>query len=71
MTRERSDVPAVDPVSDELSRLRAEHRELEARLEELDREVYLTPDEQFERKRIQKLKLQKKDRIHRLTRPSR
>ena len=46
-----------------LDQLRREHRELEERLSELNSHLYLTPDEQVEKKRIQKLKLQKKDRI--------
>ena len=54
--------------NDEIARLIREHRELESRLADLDAEVYLTPDEQLERKRIQKLKLKKKDRIHQLKR---
>jgi uncharacterized protein len=49
-----------------LAQLKIQHEELEARLEALDRNVYLTPDEQFERKRIQKLKLKTKDRIQQL-----
>ena len=55
-------------INEELTRLVREHRDLESRLEALDSEVYLTPDEQLERKRIQKLKLKKKDRIHQLKR---
>jgi uncharacterized protein len=40
-----------------------EHRMLDEKLKEFDRKVYLTPDEEIERKRLQKLKLAKKDRI--------
>lgn len=40
-----------------------EHRTLDEKLKEFDRKVYLTPDEEIERKRLQKLKLAKKDRI--------
>ncbi|HZW35690.1 MAG TPA: YdcH family protein [Candidatus Deferrimicrobiaceae bacterium] len=40
-----------------------EHRMLDDQLKELDRKVYLTPDEEMERKRLQKLKLAKKDQI--------
>lgn len=70
MKAERMTSPVQDPGS-LLAQLRTEHRALEARLEQLDRNVYLTPDEQFERKRIQKMKLQTKDRIQQLTgRPS-
>mgnify|MGYP001804922735 CR=1 FL=1 len=47
----------------ELERLHNEHRELKARLSELNSRLSLTRDEEVERKTIQKLKLQKKDRI--------
>jgi hypothetical protein len=67
MRREGSEATRGEATAEKLARLRAEHSELEGRLQELDRYVYLTPDEQFERKRIQKLKLRKKDEIARLT----
>ena len=38
-------------------------RERDEKLKEFGRKVYLTPDEEIERKRLQKLKLAKKDRI--------
>lgn len=50
----------------EIEQLRAAHAELEAKLNELNSHVYLTPAEQLEEHRIKKLKLQKKDRIHEL-----
>jgi hypothetical protein len=40
-----------------------EHRMLDGKLKEFDRKVYLSPDEEMERKRLQKLKLAKKDMI--------
>lgn len=43
-----------------------EHRALDDQLKEFDRKVYLTPDEEMERKRLQKLKLAKKDQIARM-----
>ena len=48
---------------DEAQRLRREHTELESRLAELNSRVYLNPQEQLEKKTLQKLKLAKKDRI--------
>jgi uncharacterized protein YdcH (DUF465 family) len=39
------------------------HRELDEKLKELDRKVYLLPEEEVERKRLQKLKLARKDKI--------
>jgi len=47
----------------ELKRYWEEHRELEARLDEMNRRPYLTPEETVERKRLQKLKLSGRDRI--------
>ncbi|MGB7630721.1 MAG: DUF465 domain-containing protein [Candidatus Deferrimicrobium sp.] len=51
---------AKDP---EFKTLVEEHRLLDEKLKELDRKVYLLPDEEVERKRLQKLKLAKKDKI--------
>ncbi len=43
-----------------------EHRSLDDQLKEFDRKVYLSPDEEMERKRLAKLKLAKKDKIAQL-----
>ena len=51
---------ASDP---ELKRYMDEHEEFERRLVELGRHTYLTPEEEMERKKIQKLKLAGRDRI--------
>ncbi len=50
-------------VDAELKRYVQEHEEFERRLEELNRRLYLTPAEEVERKKIQKLKLAGRDRI--------
>ena len=47
-----------------IDELRAEHRQLDQRLNELDNRVWLSPDEEYERKTCQKLKLLKKDQIY-------
>jgi uncharacterized protein YdcH (DUF465 family) len=47
----------------ELKRDMDEHEEFECRLAELSRHLYLTPEEEVERKKIQKLKLAGRDRI--------
>lgn len=47
----------------ELRRYYHEHLELERRLAELQRRHHLTPEEELEKKRIQKMKLAGKDRI--------
>lgn len=51
------------PVDPELKRYIQEHEEFEKKLEEMNRRIYLTPEEEVERKRIQKLKLAGRDRI--------
>lgn len=61
MDREQVEVRSSTGTPTRIDRLREEHALLETRLENLNGLVYLTPAEQFERKRIQKLKLQKKD----------
>jgi uncharacterized protein YdcH (DUF465 family) len=53
----------VPDVVAHLDQLRAEHAKLEARLRELDRHLSLSPEEQLERARIKKAKLQLKDDI--------
>ncbi len=40
-----------------------QHEDFERKLEEFNRRVYLTAEEELERKRIQKLKLAGRDRI--------
>jgi len=50
----------------ELKRYVEEHREFERRLEEFNRRPYLTPLEDLERKRLQKLKLAGRDRIEQI-----
>ncbi len=47
----------------ELKRRMDEHQEFEQKLAEMNRRLYLTPEEEVERKRIQKLKLAGRDRI--------
>jgi uncharacterized protein len=45
-----------------------EHQELEARLDEFGRRRYLNTEESMERKRMQKVKLQGKDRMEEILR---
>ena len=47
----------------ELKRYMDEHEEYERKLADFNRQIYLTPAEELERKRIQKLKLAGRDRI--------
>jgi uncharacterized protein YdcH (DUF465 family) len=47
----------------ELKTLYLEHQELKHKLEAFRNKLYLTPEEELEKKRIQKLKLAFKDRL--------
>lgn len=47
----------------ELRRYYEEHLELERELDRFNRKIYLTPEEEIEKKRLQKVKLAGKDRI--------
>ncbi len=47
----------------ELRGLYEEHLDLKRKLDKLNHKLYLTPEEEMEKKRIQKLKLAGKDRI--------
>ena len=47
----------------EFQKWEEEHYKLESSLASFDSHVYLTPEEEVERKRIQKLKLAAKDRM--------
>ena len=58
-----------DPtLSEEITRLHAEHRRYAQRLEELIQKPYLSADEQLEEVRLKKLKLHAKDLIYALER---
>ena len=61
----------ADPGNEELNRLMTEHRDFEIRLEEFKKRVYLTDQEQLERKRLQKMKLAGRDRIEQILAPHR
>ena len=54
--------------NEEFKRLYQEHRELDTHLMDMSRKPYLTPDEELEKKRMQKEKLLKKDRMAELIR---
>ena len=49
--------------NEEFKKLSEEHRNLDGLLAEIDHKRYLSAEEEVERKRIQKLKLLRKDRM--------
>ena len=58
----------IEKLSDEFPELKAlvtEHQSYKAQLEEMNHRPYLAPEEDLERKKIQKAKLAVKDKIHR------
>jgi len=56
-------IKSVIDDDEELRRYYEEHLDLERRLAELQHKHHLTPEEEVEKKRIQKVKLAGKDRI--------
>jgi uncharacterized protein YdcH (DUF465 family) len=61
--KEQEIVESLKKESEEFRKLVEDHHTLEGVLAEIDRKVYLTPEEEVERKKIQKQKLLKKDRM--------
>ena len=56
----RAKLRTQDP---EFQQLEQEHRQLDQKLMAFETHVYLSPEEEFERRRLQKLKLAAKDRL--------
>ncbi len=55
--------PSSFPAAEDLLVLKSEHETLDLRLEQLDRHLSLSPEEQYEKQVIKKRKLILKDRI--------
>jgi uncharacterized protein YdcH (DUF465 family) len=66
--KEQEIVENLKQGSEEFRKLMEEHHNLEGILAEIDKKVYLTPEEEIERKKVQKQKLLKKDRMAELIR---
>ncbi len=56
-------IQKYSPGDAELKRCMEEHEMYERKLEEFNRRLYLTPEEELERKKLQKLKLAGRDRM--------
>jgi len=50
----------------ELRQTVQEHKNLESEIENYNRRIYLTPEEEVEKKKLQKKKLQKKEQIYKM-----
>jgi len=61
--QEESVVQRLRVENPEFRQWEQEHRKLETMLADIDSHRYLSPEEEFERKRIQKMKLAAKDRM--------
>lgn len=64
--QQSADVADPGEVKLTLEKLQSQHQQAEQRLKELDRHVWLSPDEQIELARLKKEKLQLKDRMRNL-----
>lgn len=71
MIMEKRDEELIErliPGNEELRKLVAEHQEFESQLDELKKRLYLSDEENQEKRRIQKLKLAGRDRIEQILR---
>lgn len=66
--KEHEIVELLKKENEEFRKLSEEHRSLDVLLAEIDSKRYLTAEEEFERKKLQKQKLLKKDRMAELAR---
>jgi len=59
--KEQEIIEKMTQENEEFRKVSEEHHELDKILAEIDKKVYLTPEEEIERKKMQKQKLLKKD----------
>lgn len=59
--KEQELIEKMTQENEDFRKVSEEHHELDKILAEIDKKVYLTPDEEIERKKLQKQKLLKKD----------
>jgi hypothetical protein len=64
--RDEEIIEQLIPENEELRQLVTEHKEFESQLDELKKRLYLSDEENREKKRIQKLKLAGRDRIEQI-----
>ncbi|MEN2995197.1 MAG: DUF465 domain-containing protein [Thermodesulfovibrio sp.] len=61
--KEEEIIEVLKKENEEFRKLYEEHRNLDRILDEMNKKLYLTPEEEFEKKRMQKEKLYKKDKM--------
>ncbi len=61
--KEQEIIERLKKENEEFRKVLEEHHGLDATLAEIDRKVYLTSEEEIERKKLQKQKLAKKDKM--------
>ncbi len=66
--KEQEIIENLKKENEEFKKLMEEHHSLEGLLAEMDKKIYLTAEEEMERKKVQKQKLLKKDRMAELIR---
>ena len=66
--KEQEIVDSLARENSEFKKLMEEHHSLEDMLSEMDKKVYLSAEEEIERKKLQKQKLLKKDKMAELIR---
>jgi uncharacterized protein len=64
--RDEELISQLIPENEELGKLVKEHKEFESQLDELKKRLYLSDEENREKKRVQKLKLAGRDRIEQI-----
>lgn len=62
--QEKALIDKLVPENPELKALVEEHQTFEAKLEDMNHRPYLSPEDDLERKKLQKAKLAVKDKIH-------
>jgi uncharacterized protein len=66
--RDQELIEKLIPDNPELDKLVKEHRKFEVQLEEFNKKIYLTEEENRQRRSLQKLKLAGRDRIEQILR---
>ena len=66
--KEQEIIEKLKKENEEFRKISEEHHSLDSLISEMDKKVYLTPEEDVERKKLAKQKLLKKDRIAEMVR---